>query len=142
MYRDFLDHYGKNLLWWLVLSLTLAVLCLFELGVSSIRKTFWPTDTEVFQELQKDPIIRQRFEDTVRDEKDDHAAMVKAEREQREGEILEILNRPRVMDGAATIIGRKSGSLRRRVGSLSGEVSPKTMGVRQSMDIAEVLGRS
>merc|ERR1711964_321006 len=55
----FLKGYGRDLLWWLVLILTLAALTLLELGVSSVRKAFWPTDVDLFQELQNDPVVRQ-----------------------------------------------------------------------------------
>jgi phospholipid-translocating ATPase len=40
---------------------------IFEFGVASIRKTFWPVDTDVFQELQKDKALRRRFEISCRD---------------------------------------------------------------------------
>ncbi|TVY82511.1 putative phospholipid-transporting ATPase [Lachnellula suecica] len=84
---SFLHRYGTNLLWWLVLFLTLAALVVLELGVSSVRKSFWPTDTDVFQELQKDASIRKRFEDAAR-----------GEQAESEVQIQELLDRPRVMD--------------------------------------------
>jgi len=165
IYQDFLTVYGRNLAWWLVLFLTLAALILFELGVSSIRKTFWPTDTDVFQELQKDPIIRKRFEETVQNEKEGNVNEVEMGREkktsselQREGEIQDLLDRPRVMDGVGAIgdgepvasggIKSASGSLHRRrvstdINAMDIEMSPRTKSVpkfRHSVDIAEVLG--
>lgn len=142
IYRDFLDHYGRNLLWWLVLGLTLAALCLFEIGVSSVRKTFWPTDTEVFQELQKDPIIRQRFEDTVRNEEEGHANETEMGRDKkgseeeriREGEILELLKRPRVMAEPT------SPNLRKRLSMGTDPEDEERMGkFRHSVEISEVL---
>lgn len=155
MYENFTSHYGRNFAWWLVLILTLAALTLFELGVSSVRKTFWPSDTDVFQELQKDPIIRARFEETVRREREGgasvemrrEAAGKTSEEVDREGEIRELLERPRVMSGD------ESGNLHRRristdVGELEVERSypsspqqqhQKTT-FRHSVDIAEVLG--
>ncbi|KAH6724008.1 putative phospholipid-transporting ATPase [Leptodontidium sp. MPI-SDFR-AT-0119] len=113
----FIKGYGRNLLWWLVLILTLAALILLELGVSSVRKAFWPTDVDLFQELQKDPVVRGRFEEVLRREEgasptagsdlgndNDPAAGSGSgtgagpdEATRREGEIQELLNRPRVM---------------------------------------------
>ncbi|XMA15695.1 hypothetical protein WAI453_008486 [Rhynchosporium graminicola] len=61
----FLKGYGRNLLWWLVLLITLATLTLLELGISSVRKAFWPTDVDLFQELQRDPLVRERFEQVL-----------------------------------------------------------------------------
>jgi phospholipid-translocating ATPase len=156
IYHDFLDHYGRNFTWWLVLFLTLAALTLFELGVSSIRKTFWPTDTDVFQELQKDSIIKARFEETVK--RDAGAvgtveAVMGRENSQktsnemlREGEIQELLDRPRVMAGAG-MSRRASGSLHRRKIStdINADIemspgSPSKPTFRHSVDIAEILG--
>ena len=174
IYRSFLDYYGRNLLWWLLVLLTLAALVVVELGVSSIRKTFWPTDTDVFQVLQKDSIIRKRFEETIRKEEEGSLSEVAMGSEnksstdvQREDEIQDLLNRPRVMDldgegdvtvvrspvdiGAETLPSRNGNSshiLTKRKFSVDvddlgmGErekVLPKT---RHSVDIAEVLGRS
>ncbi len=99
---SFLQLFGKNPLWWLSLVLTLAAVILFEIGVSSLRKTFWPTDIDLFQELQKDKIIRERFEETIRRD-DEGGGEVEMRKEKlsiearREGEIQELLNRPRVM---------------------------------------------
>lgn len=159
IYQDFIDHYGRNFSWWLVLFLTLAALTLFELGVSSIRKTFWPTDTDVFQELQKDPIIRARFEETVRKDVDGGEGAGATNRENlknmneemfREGEIQDLLDRPRFMTGAVEPGGMSrsaTGSLhRRRISTDVGteiEMSPRTPGkpiFRHSVDIAEILG--
>lgn len=101
----FLHEFGNNLLWWLVLLLTLACLIVFELGISSIRKSFWPTETDLFQELQKDPVIRKRFEDRLKAEeagepmstgKEEIQGSME-EQLQREGEIQELLDRRRVI---------------------------------------------
>ncbi|KAK2627260.1 hypothetical protein QTJ16_003226 [Diplocarpon rosae] len=108
----FLRSYGRDMLWWLVLILTQVALTLLELGVSSVRKSFWPTDVELFQELQNDPVIRQRFEEAVRRSDDGDVRTREAvtevpggektnveEQARREGEIKELLSRPRVMRG-------------------------------------------
>ena len=54
--------FGRSFLWWLVLFITISAFIVLELGMSSLRKTFWPTDTDVFKELQKDQDNRRRFE--------------------------------------------------------------------------------
>lgn len=73
--NGFLTRFGRNILWWLVVLLTLTSVVVLELGVSSIRKSFWPTDTDIFQVLQKDPAIRKRFEDTIKSEEDGYGGM-------------------------------------------------------------------
>ena len=126
----------------------------------------------MFQVLQKDKIIRTRFEETIKKEEEGLAGEVEMGREkkssmdvQREGEIQELLDRPRVMnlDGSGDVVrspiemenegtlpnrnGSGSRSLTRRKFSVDvdelgvGEkekVLPKT---RHSVDIAELLGR-
>jgi len=145
------------------LILTLAALIVLELGVSSLRKTFWPTDTDVFQELQKDAFIRNRFEETAHGEEE---VEMGREREKdtlemdREGEIQELLDRPRIMDdgdntglvkspveAVSSPLRAVTGSLTRRKFSVDAGGSAGEKGkvggpkVRHSVDIAEVLGR-
>jgi phospholipid-translocating ATPase len=103
----FLKFFGHDLLWWMVLALTLGSLILLEIGVSSVRKACWPTDTDVFQELQKDKVIRQRFEETIRAEQEGGGEVEKRNKKnsmeaRREGEIQELLDRPRLMTGGIT----------------------------------------
>lgn len=160
--NNFIHGYGDDLQWWLAIFITLASFVVFELAISSIRKTWWPTDTDTFQVLQKDPIIKRRFEDTVRNEEEGSrsAEMGKEKTStdvQREGEIQELLDRPRVMEGEGAAsdvhVGRSaSGHLTRRKFSVDisrsedhiemtsprSAVLPKT---RHSVDIAEILGR-
>jgi phospholipid-translocating ATPase len=171
----FLKFFGHDLLWWMVLALTLASLVLLEIGVSSVRKAFWPTNTDVFQELQKDKVIRQRFEETVRAEQEGGGEVEMGKKTsmeaRREGEIQELLDRPRFMAGGITdaevvrspvemnessVVRSASGShLTRRKFSTDGyggrggptdefELAPRNSippKTRHSVDIAEVLGR-
>jgi phospholipid-translocating ATPase len=165
LYHDFYQHYGSDLSWWLNVILIVTALILFEIAVSSLRKTFWPTDTDVFQELEQDPIIRKRFEETVRNElegNDDEVEMGREEGKgsydlQRESDIQALLDRPRVMDNSPPhgprspiILNRsETGSLRRRVSTdvhamMDIERSPRSTAppppmYRHSVDIAELL---
>lgn len=170
--------YGADFQWWLAITITLSSFLVFELAVSSIRKTWWPTDADTFQVLQKDPAIRLRLEDAARGwagaKGSETASAVlmggrgtRSTDAVREGEIQELLDRPRVMGGsgeAETEVGvvesdvspdvakSPSGYLVRRKISVDGRRSeqiemrtprsgvllPKT---RHSVDIAELLGR-
>lgn len=116
MKDDFIKGFGRDGLWWLVLFLMIASLILFELGVKSVRKAFWPTDTDLFQELQKDPIIRARFEEVVRRDnagegldglemRREAAQKTSAEIQRlREVEIKALLEKPRVMGEYADVV--------------------------------------
>jgi phospholipid-translocating ATPase len=161
LYANFLEHYGRDLSWWLNAFLILCTLVLYELAASSLRKAFWPTDTDVFQELEQDPIIRKRFEETVRHEQDGCVEEVEMGTEkktsseiEREGEIQALLDRPRVMDGASDAPNRAvsrstTGSLLRRrvstdINNLDIEMSSRTSAAskfRHSVDVAELCGR-
>ena len=107
----FIKQHGRDLTWWLILLLILASATLLELGVSSVRKTFWPTDTDNFQVLQKDPVIRARFEEVLKREEGGMSTSVadlmkedergEDEDQRREGEIQDILdNRPKSLTTA------------------------------------------
>ncbi|KAL1388095.1 phospholipid-translocating P-type ATPase [Phyllosticta capitalensis] len=56
------DRFGRNALWWLCLIMIVTTVIIFEIGVATLRATFWTTDVDTFQELEKDPLVRQRFE--------------------------------------------------------------------------------
>lgn len=107
--RDaFFYRFGRNPLWWLTLILILVACVVFELVVSSGRAGLFPTDVDVFQELEQDLEIRKRFEEAAsvelqqgwdRGKKKSSFELVREEEEQRrrEGLVQEMLdNRPGV----------------------------------------------
>ncbi|KAG9242726.1 hypothetical protein BJ878DRAFT_155657 [Calycina marina] len=113
MESAFVQHHGRDLQWWCALLLTLSALTTFEVAVSTIRKTFWATDTDVFQELQKDPVIKKRFEYAVANEEAqltaglDEIGREQEDERKREGEIQELLEQPRIMAGDALASGQR-----------------------------------
>jgi phospholipid-translocating ATPase len=51
--RDaFLGGFGRKGMWWLVLLAVLSALVVFELGVTAVRKSLWPTDRDLMQEME------------------------------------------------------------------------------------------
>ena len=58
-----LERFGRNPLWWCSLIAIVVSCVLFEIGVRTVKGVFFPTDVEVFQQLEKDPAVRQRFEE-------------------------------------------------------------------------------
>lgn len=87
--RAFLDHFGNTLLWWVVLLIDVVVVIVYELVVSAVRRVYFPTDADVFQELQSDPIIMRRFEETAQglDTEMDSDKRSSEEQLRREGEV-------------------------------------------------------
>ncbi|THV51960.1 hypothetical protein BGAL_0093g00040 [Botrytis galanthina] len=141
--RDgFIHQFGRNPLWWCTLIVILAAVTVLEVGVSSVRKTFWGNDIEAWQELEKDAGVWRRLEAAVRgedgggdDEMGGGGKKSQEELEEGEREIAELLERPRIMhsEGRAgeqekererpmssgTGVARKSTHLRMRKGSLA-----------------------
>ena len=119
--RDgFLQRFGRNLLWWAVVLLSVAAVLLFEIVVRTTKTAWKPTDVEVFQALEKDPDVNRRFEESSAAwlhqgwELDQAKAALRAvkpfggteaaaativfdEQQKREKEVGELLSRPRVM---------------------------------------------
>jgi phospholipid-translocating ATPase len=64
VYTGFMEHFGKSLTWWAVLGAVLAVVIVLELGVDVLRRTYWPTLIDLWQELEQDIGIRRRLEES------------------------------------------------------------------------------
>lgn len=57
-----LNRWGRNLLWWLTLLVVVFAVWTFETLVTLVRQTVLPSDVDSFQELEKIPMWRERFE--------------------------------------------------------------------------------
>jgi phospholipid-translocating ATPase len=66
-----MTQFGRSGLWWLTLILTSAVVMLWEFAVVAIRIAYFPSDTDVFQELQKDAYWKERFRKVASGEDDE-----------------------------------------------------------------------
>ena len=113
---NFLQQSGRNLLFWVVLLLSVSSVLLFEFTVSTLRALFFPTDVDIFQEYEQDLDIRKRFEEAAALELQqgwDHGSKKSsfelareneelAELDARERQVRELLARPRVMDKPIT----------------------------------------
>jgi phospholipid-translocating ATPase len=62
VYRGFTEHFGNDIVWWIVFIVVLTVVLLLELVITVLRKVYWPTLIEVWQELEQDGDIRRRLE--------------------------------------------------------------------------------
>ncbi|KAI9894325.1 MAG: hypothetical protein M1814_003081 [Vezdaea aestivalis] len=58
-----LHRFGENALWWLLLIVIFLACLIFELTLRSLKSVYFPTDVDIFQEYEKDSVIRNRFED-------------------------------------------------------------------------------
>ena len=107
--QGFLRRFGRNALWWLTLILVVTACWAFEIAVKSLRVAWAPSDTDIFQELEKDEAIRKRFQEAAAGEMPstgfpdlsdlERKQTLEEEEDRREAEIQELLDRPRIMDG-------------------------------------------
>ncbi|KAF2279979.1 phospholipid-translocating P-type ATPase [Westerdykella ornata] len=59
------ETFGASLTWWSALLLIVLSVLIFELGTDALRAAFFPTDEDVFQQLEKDPSVKRRFEEAA-----------------------------------------------------------------------------
>ncbi|KAK5122032.1 hypothetical protein LTR85_004278 [Meristemomyces frigidus] len=113
----FYTGFGRSALWWLTLLLTVAACLTFEIGVRALKNTFFPTNVEIFQTLEQDLGVRKRFKEASAawlqagwqhgTKKSSKELQREAEAQaKREGEVQDLLDRPRVMEEGRT---RKNG---------------------------------
>jgi phospholipid-translocating ATPase len=91
----FFSGFGKNPLWWFLLVLSIMCVTMFEMSVTVLRRTYFPTDADLFQELEKDLDIRKRFEEASAMELRqgwDRGQKKSSAEIRREAEVQEILN--------------------------------------------------
>ena len=125
--EGFLERFGRNALWWLTLILVLTACWVLETVVNVAQRSWLPSDADCFRELEKDSTIRKRFEqaaamDSTTCSKADPAEATiysshqrtAEEDRQREGEVQEMLNRPRHSRGASGAELEFEPTLRRR----------------------------
>lgn len=65
---NFLLVSGRNLQFWAALLVIVGAVVIFEITITTTCIALFPTDVDVFQELEKDPEIRRRFEEAAASE--------------------------------------------------------------------------
>lgn len=143
----FFDRFGQNALWWLTLILIVVGVLGFEVGVSSLKAAFLPTDVDIFQCFEQDLQIRRRFEEASAMELQagwhhgTKKSSLELQREAelqaaKENEVQDLLNRPRVMEeGRGSSAGKSV--ITEETPVLVEEGGPE----RRSTDIQEMLSR-
>ncbi|OKL60853.1 hypothetical protein UA08_03203 [Talaromyces atroroseus] len=61
----FFTGFGQNPTWWLTLIFIIICVYMYELSISALRKAIFPTDTDVFQELEQDKAFMARYNRTT-----------------------------------------------------------------------------
>ncbi|KAF1837813.1 phospholipid-translocating P-type ATPase [Decorospora gaudefroyi] len=99
--RDtFLRGFGATASWWACLVLILLAVVVFELATASLLAAYCTRDEDVFQALEKDPLVKRRFEEAAAAELQlgwlrglGGEQEQEREQERREGEIRDLLRR-------------------------------------------------
>ncbi|KAI6714559.1 hypothetical protein B2J93_2415 [Marssonina coronariae] len=60
--HGFVERFGRSVLWWLTVILGTTAVLLWEVAVESCRVAWFGDEVDVFQELERDPLWRARFE--------------------------------------------------------------------------------
>ena len=64
----FLKRVGRIPSYWLTVICALVAAIFYDIAIITLRVTFFPKDADVFAELEKDPIIKSRFEEEAASE--------------------------------------------------------------------------
>ncbi|KAK4099549.1 phospholipid-translocating P-type ATPase [Parathielavia hyrcaniae] len=66
--RDaFVEGFGRQSMWWLVHVVVLSALVVFELGVTAVRKSLWPTDRDLMQEMEHVKVVKELLREHAAD---------------------------------------------------------------------------
>ena len=151
------QRFGRNLLWWLTLVVVVVLFAVFEMTISTVRSSIFPTDVDVFQGYEQEREARKRFEEAAADylqagwdrgtKKSSlelaREAVVEAEREQH---IEDLLKRPRTMtnerDEGGQIRKRSSWPMEDNVEmAIIGNGHTTETAPKKSLDAAELFSR-
>ena len=58
----FVTRFGRDISWWAALFLVVSTLLLGDIGLKALRASFYPTDEDVFREIQNDVVGKARLE--------------------------------------------------------------------------------
>lgn len=158
----FFNRFGRNPLWWLTLILIVTACWALEIGIKVLQRGYFPTEADIFRELQKDPLIRKRFEQAAaglpslptsnggNEDTDTTTLLLKPirtaeEDRQREGEVQAILDeRPRHSRAASGAendadAANGSGTVRQRKHSV-GDGVPKVSFAVDARELGDAQG--
>jgi phospholipid-translocating ATPase len=58
-----MHHFGNNLAWWATFIVATGVLAVGDLAIDACKKWWWPTQVEIWQELEQDAKVRKKLKD-------------------------------------------------------------------------------
>lgn len=96
---SFLYRFGKVPTYWFAIICAFVTATLYDIAIITLRVTFFPKDSDVFAELEKDPLIKARFEEEAASELQQSWNRGKGNKED---DILALLDQPRCLEEGTT----------------------------------------
>jgi hypothetical protein len=113
---SFLHRFGRDPTYWLAAIGAFVSATLYDIAIITLRVTFFPKDSDVFAELEKDPLIKARFEEEAASELQQSWNRGKGSKED---DILALLDQPRCLEEGDA--GAKAWSFTTKVQTSDGE---------------------
>jgi hypothetical protein len=108
---SFLSKMGRAPTYWLAIICAFIAAMVVDIAIITLRVTFFPKDADVFAELEKDPLIKTRFEEEAAAEL--QQSWNRNTKPNPEDEITALLNQPRSLEeGHGTTKSWPSGKVR------------------------------
>jgi hypothetical protein len=113
----FIKHFGGSPKWWLVVIVIVDSVIIYELAILAMKKTWLPSDVDIWQILEKDKVIKRRLVEAATGDKsievDDRTIHGKgkaavAEDDDEDKDIQDLIDRHRIMTPLTTIPTAKS----------------------------------
>ena len=151
-----LDRFGKNLLWWTTLLLTIGAVSMFEVVIRLGRMMLFPTDVDTFQEYEQDREVRKRFEEAASEllqqgwnrgtkRSSMELAREAAVQAEREAQVQALLDRPRTnmreIDSDLGVRRRHSAHGEDGMTALPINDANENIAPRKSVDVADVFSK-
>ena len=85
-------------MYWIAIIFAVTSCLVFNIAIVTLRVAFFPKDADVFAELEKDPLIKARFEEEAASELQQGWNRGKVSQQQQDEEIQALLDHPRTLE--------------------------------------------
>jgi len=130
----FLGRLGKLPTYWLAFICAFVACIIYDVAIISLRIAFFPKDADVFAELEKDPLIKARFEEEAASELQQGWNRGKPSAEE---EIQALLDQPRCLEEGNASIKSFGLSTKIRTSDEDDEIERQGRGDVSGLDVVE-----
>jgi len=133
----FLTRIGRSPTYWFAIICAFVSAIVLDVAIITLRVTFFPKDTDVFAELEKDPLIKTRFEEEAASELQQSWNRGKPNND---NEIRALLDRPRNLEEGNASSKQWASPTKIRSSDSEDEDSPRG-GDISGLEVLDVEGR-